>query len=193
MLLGLAWLPVLPLTTYLLARRLTGRANVALLAAIVTTFGGGFDVSADRLWVNSLFLSGQEAYPLYPRDIVFGLLPLALWAFLRALDEPGRWLRWSLLSGAILGACALVQVQVLLPIPFAFAAPAIAVAWRDAARRSRAIVALILTGAVGLVAIAPWILGVARDLSRNAAPGSTSRITWTRSRSPSGTIRSSSA
>jgi hypothetical protein len=171
MLLGLAWLPVLPLTTYLVARRLTGRPNVALLAAVLTTFGGGFDVSGDRLWVNSLFLNGQEAYPLYPRDIVFGLLPLALWAFLRALDEPGRWLRWSLLSGAILGACALVQVQVLLPIPFAFAAPAIALAWRTPARRGRAIGALVVAGLVGLVAIAPWILGVVRDLSRNAEVG----------------------
>ena len=81
MILGLAWLPVLPLTTYLLARRLTGRPNVAILAAVLTAFGGGFDLSPDRLWVNSLFPSGQEAYPLYPRDLVFGLLPLAIWAF----------------------------------------------------------------------------------------------------------------
>lgn len=168
LLLSLAWLPVLPLTTFLLARRLTGRPGVALLAAALAAFAGGYDLSPDRLWVNSLFMAGQEAYPLYPRDLVFGLLPLAVWAFIRALDEPGHWLRWSLLSGLILGVCALVQVQVLLPIPFALGAPALAVAWRSPARRRPVIAAYIVTGAVALAAVAPWLLSVMTDLSRNA-------------------------
>jgi hypothetical protein len=60
-LLTLAWLPVLPIGTFLLARRLTGRPWVALLAAILTSFAGGYDLNAGRLWVNSLFMAGHEA------------------------------------------------------------------------------------------------------------------------------------
>ena len=167
MILGLAWLPVLPLTTYLLARRLTGRPNVAILAAVLTAFGGGFDLSPDRLWVNSLFPSGQEAYPLYPRDLVFGLLPLAIWAFIRALDEPGRWLRWSLFSGAILGICGLIQVQLLLPIPLVLGVPAVALAWRQPAHRRTVLASLAVAGLVALGFVAPWIVEVAGQIGRN--------------------------
>ena len=65
-LLTLLWLPVLPIGTFLLTRRLTGRPWVAVLAAMITSFGGAFVLTAGRLWVNSLFMAGQEAYPLYP-------------------------------------------------------------------------------------------------------------------------------
>ena len=159
--------PVLPLTTYLLARRLTGRPNVAILAAVLTAFGGGFDLSPDRLWVNSLFPSGQEAYPLYPRDLVFGLLPLAIWAFIRALDEPGRWLRWSLFSGAILGICGLIQVQLLLPIPLVLGVPAVALAWRQPAHRRTVLASLAVAGLVALGFVAPWIVEVAGQIGSN--------------------------
>ena len=90
---GSLWLPVIPLGAYLLARRLTGRADVALVAAALTAFGGGLDLSNDRLWVNSMFLVGQVAYPIYPRDLVFGILPFAILAFLRATDGGRRWAR----------------------------------------------------------------------------------------------------
>ena len=43
MLLGILWLPVIPLGAYLLARRVTGRTDVALIAAALTAFGGGFE------------------------------------------------------------------------------------------------------------------------------------------------------
>ena len=33
-----------------------------------------------------MFLVGQVAYPIYPRDLVFGILPFAILAFLRATD-----------------------------------------------------------------------------------------------------------
>ena len=93
-LLGIVWLPVIPLGAYLLARRLTGRGDVALVAAALTAFGGGLDARNDRLWVNSMFLVGQVAYPIYPRDLVFGILPFAILAFLRATDgERRRWVR----------------------------------------------------------------------------------------------------
>ena len=49
-LLGIAWLPAIPLGAYLLARRLSGRTDVGLVAAALTAFGGGLDVSNDRLW-----------------------------------------------------------------------------------------------------------------------------------------------
>ena len=94
MLLGILWLPVIPLGAYLLARRLTGRTDVALIAAALTAFAGGFDVSLDRLWVNSMFMVGQVVYPIYPRDLVFGLLPFAMLAFLRAADG-GRGAGWA--------------------------------------------------------------------------------------------------
>ena len=110
------WEAVLPLATFVLTRALTGRSDVSLLATILTVFGGAFELSSDRLWVNSLFLVGQAAYPLFPRDLVFGLLPLAVLAFVRSL-EPGRTWAWALGAGLILGACALIQVQLLLPIP----------------------------------------------------------------------------
>ena len=103
-LLGIAWLPVIPLGAYLLTRRLTGRRDVALVAAILTSFGGGFDVSADRLWVNSMFMVGQAFVPVYPRDLVFGLLPFAILAFLRATEGEGRWLAWAVLAGGLLAA-----------------------------------------------------------------------------------------
>ena len=162
------WLPVLPLTTYLLARRLTCRPGVALIAVVLTVFGGAYDLSADRLWVNSLFPAGHEAFPLYPRDVVFGLLPLAAWAFLRALDPVDtRWLRWSLLAGVLLGVCGLFQVQLLLPIPFAFLVPAI-VAWRrDPGRRRAAVGSLLVAGATSLALVAPWIVGAVALIRHN--------------------------
>jgi hypothetical protein len=167
-LLGVMWLPVLPLTTYLLARRLTGRPVVAAIAVVLTVFGGAYDLSADRLWVNSLFPAGHEAFPLYPRDVVFGLLPLAAWAFVRAIDPADtRWLRWSLLAGIVLGVCGLFQVQLLLPIPFAFLAPAI-VAWRRDPRRSGALAgSLLISGLATVVIVAPWIVGAVDLIRRN--------------------------
>ncbi|HLO36589.1 MAG TPA: hypothetical protein VK194_10920, partial [Candidatus Deferrimicrobium sp.] len=118
LLLGYAWLPILPLGTFALARYVTGRADTALVAAALTVFGGAYDLGPDRLWVNSLFVSGHQFYPLYPRDLVFGLLPLAVLAFLRALDAERGW-RWAVVAGGLVGACALIQVQLLLPIPLA--------------------------------------------------------------------------
>lgn len=158
-LLTLAWLPVLPIGTFLLVRRLTGRPWVALLATALTVFGGAYVLSAGRLWVNSLFLNGHEAYPLYPRDIVFALLPFVGWAFLRALDRDRRWPASAAAAGLLLGLCAVVQVQLLLPIPLALAAPALAVAWRDPGRRRQALLALAVAGALSAALVAPWFLG----------------------------------
>ena len=119
--LGLLWLPVIPLGAYLLTRRLTGRRDVALVAAVLTAFAGGFDLSADRLWVNSMFMVGQAFYPIYPRDLVFGLLPFAVLAFLRATDDGSRAWAWAALAGVLLGACGLLQIQLLIPIPLTLA------------------------------------------------------------------------
>ena len=138
-LLGILWLPVIPLGAYLLTRRLTGRADVALVAAALTAFAGGLDFANDRLWVNSMFLVGHVAYPIYPRDLVFGILPFAMLAFLRATDGERRWVGWALVAGGLLGLCALIQVQLLLPIPVALAVLAVARAWRDRDRWMAAI------------------------------------------------------
>lgn len=165
-LLGVVWLPVLPLSTFLLARYLTGRAAVALVAATLTVFGGGYDFAADRLWVNSLFLVGHEAYPLYPRDIVFGLLPLGVYFFLRALDGPARW-RWAAIAGLLLGACGLIQVQLLLPIPFALATVAVAVGVRHPERRVTAVAALAVTGAMTILLVGPWLIEIANTIRLN--------------------------
>ena len=167
-LLGIVWLPVIPLGAYLLTRRLTGRGDVALVAAALTAFAGGFDLGNDRLWVNSMFLVGQVAYPIYPRDLVFGILPFAILAFLRATDaERGRWGGWALIAGGLLGICAWIQIQLLIPIPVALTTMALARAWRDPGRRKVAIAALVTTGSVAYLVVAPWLLWLAGVSERN--------------------------
>ena len=165
--LGILWLPVIPLGAYFLARRLTGRTDVALVAAALTAFGGGLDVSNDRLWVNSLSMVGQVAYPIYPRDLVFGLLPFAMLAFLRAMDGGRRWPVWAVAAGLVLGLCGLIQVQLLLPIPFALVAFALVVAWRNRSRWLVATGALMTTGLVTLALVGPWLAYLAGTISRN--------------------------
>ena len=166
MLLGILWLPVIPLGAYLLARRITGRTDVALIAAALTAFGGGFDVSLDRLWVNSMSMAGQVAYPVYPRDLVFGLLPFAMLAFIRAADGGRRWLGWAALAGVLVGVCGLIQVQLLLPIPFALATYALVVA-RRARSPWHAFGALVMAGLVAAALISPWLVFIARTIARN--------------------------
>jgi hypothetical protein len=166
-LLGFVWLPVIPLGAYLLARRLSGRADVALVAAGLTAFAGGLDVSNDRLWVNSMFMVGQVASPIFPRDLVFGILPFAMLAFLRATDGGRRWMGWAAVAGGLLGLCALIQVQLLLPIPFAFAALAAARAWRDRARWRPALGALVATGLVAVALVGPWLVYLAGIIRTN--------------------------
>lgn len=164
------WLPVLPLGTYLLASRLTGRRDAALLASGLTLFGGGFDFSGERTWVNSLFMSGHAAAPVYPRDIVFGILPWAMLASIRGLEsasEPGRdYLRWAVLAGVLFGIAALTQIQLFLPVPFAIGAVAIVAAVRPGARRRRLAVAVVVIGAVAALAVTPWIVAILTEISR---------------------------
>jgi hypothetical protein len=166
LLFGFAWLPVLPLATFALARHVTGRSDTAVLAAALTTFGGAYDLSSDRLWVNSLFLVGHQFYPLFPRDLVFGLLPLAVLAFLRALEGNRGW-PWAVLAGGLFGACALIQVQLLLPIPIALLLVALATAVVDPNRRRNAALVLVVTGGLTALAIAPWLLDTVATIRRN--------------------------
>lgn len=172
--LHLALLPALPVGTFLLARRLTGRPWVAVVAVALTLFGGAYDLNAGRQWVNSLFLGGQAAYPAYPRDLVFAILPFATYAFVRALEpappRPTRArgsLAWAAAAGVLLGAAALVQVQLLLPIPVVFTATALVVAARDPGRRGRALAALCVTGGLALLLIAPWLIETVETIRRN--------------------------
>ena len=167
LLLGFAWLPVLPLTTWALARRVTARSDIALVAAVLTVFGGAYDLGPDRLWVNSLFLAGQQAYPLYPRDIVFGLLPLAMLLFLRALDGGPRAWRWAVGSGVVLGACALIQVQLLLPIPITLVATAAATVALDRRRWRIALGSVIATGGLTALIVSPWLVPIVATIRRN--------------------------
>jgi uncharacterized protein DUF6541 len=166
-LLGIAWLPVIPLGAYLLTRRLTGRRDVALVAAILTAFGGGFDVSADRLWVNSMFMVGQAFVPVYPRDLVFGILPFAVLAFLNATEGERRWLGWAVLAGALLGVSGLVQIQLLIPIPLALTSLVVVLALRDRSRVRPLLVALLATGVTALAFVTPWLLYVASIVRKN--------------------------
>ncbi len=163
-------LPILPLGTYLLANRLTGRPWVAVLAVALTLFGGAYDLNPVRQWVNSLFMGGQAAWTAYPRDLVFAILPLAAYAFVRAVEPAAdrrRWPAWAAAGGLLLGGAALVQVQLLLPIPFAFAATVVVIAARDPARRGRALVALVVMGALALLLAAPWLAQTLDTIRRN--------------------------
>jgi hypothetical protein len=165
-LLGFIWLPVLPLTTFALARHVTGRSDMALVAAALTLFGGAYDLAPDRLWVNSLFLVGHQAYPIFPRDLVFGLLPLAMLAFLRSLESTRGW-AWAVVAGGLLGACALIQVQLLLPIPIALIVAAVATAVAEPASRRRAAVALVVTGGLTALAVGPWLIRILATIRQN--------------------------
>ena len=135
--------------------------------AALTAFAGGLDLGNDRLWVNSMFLVGHVAYPIYPRDLVFGILPFAMLAFLRATDGDRRWVGWALVAGGLLGLCALIQVQLLLPIPIALAALALARAWCHPDRWISAIGGLVITGAVTLLLVGPWLVWLAGVIAKN--------------------------
>jgi hypothetical protein len=169
-LLTIVWLPVLPIGTFVLTRHVTGRPWVALIAATLTVFGGGYNLSAGRQWVNSLFQSGQEAYPLFPRDIVFGLLPFAVFAFLRSVEPRGRQgsvLKWAVLAGLLFGVAGLIQVQLLLPLPIAILVTAIVVARRDPARRVPAAAAIVAMAVVAAVLTVPWVVTQLDAIARN--------------------------
>jgi hypothetical protein len=168
-LLTLIWLPVLPIGTFALVRWLTGRPWVAVLAATLTVFGGAYDLSAGRLWVNSLFMVGHETYPLYPRDVVFALLPFALLAFFKALAADGRRpaIGWAAVAGGLFAACSLVQVQLLLPLPIALIAVVLVVAVRSPERRWQAVGVLVLTGTLAAALFAPWFVGQLEAIRRN--------------------------
>ena len=165
--LGVLWLPVIPLGAYLLTRRLSGRRDVALLAAVLTAFAGGFDLSADRLWVNSMFMVGQAFYPIYPRDLVFGLLPFAILAFLRATDDGSRALGWAALAGVLLGVCGLLQIQLLIPIPVTLAFVVIVLGLRHEVRWFRLVGVLVVTGLTAAVLVAPWLIDLAGTIRTN--------------------------
>ncbi|HTC86092.1 MAG TPA: hypothetical protein VK656_05285 [Candidatus Acidoferrum sp.] len=181
-LLTVLWIPLLPIGTFLLARRLTGRPWVAILATALTAFAGGFDLQAGRLWVNSLFMGGQEAYPLFPRDVVFAILPFALLLVIRALEAGPirRAIGWAAASGVLFGLCGLVQIQLLLPLPFALVAGALCLARLEPERRWRSVAVVLVAGTVAALIVAPWLLtelalirrngGVALDSSDSLTP-----------------------
>lgn len=166
-LLGILWLPVIPLGAFVLTRRLTGRPGVALLATVLTAFAGGLDLSPDRLWVNSMFMAGQAFYPIYPRDLVFGILPFAMLAFLRGTDGDHPTMRWAVIAGGLLGICGLIQVQLLLPIPLTLAIYVFVVAIRHPGRARRAIAALVVTGIATIVIVGPWLGYIAATIESN--------------------------
>lgn len=170
-LLTLVSLPILPIGTFALTRRLTGRHVVALLATVLTLFGGGLDLSADRTWVNSLFVSGQASAPIYPRDLVFGVLPWAMLAAVvsfEATGSPGRrYLGLAAVAGVLLGLAGLVQVQLLLPVPIGLLTLAVALGIRRPADRLRLAVAVGTIGALALAVILPWIVAIAGAIVRN--------------------------
>jgi hypothetical protein len=168
--LGLIWLPVIPLGAYLLTRRLTGRRDVALVAAVFTAFAGGFDLSDGGLWVNSMFMVGQAFYPIYPRDLVFGLLPFAMLAFLRATDDDptgSRVVAWAALAGVVLGICGLIQIQLLIPVPFTLALLVVVVGLRHPGRWGRLVGVLLVTGLTPTILVGPWLAYVAATIQTN--------------------------
>ena len=168
-LLTLLWIPVVPIGAFLLTRRVTGRSDVAVLAAVLTAFAGAYDPNARRQWVNSLFQGGHIAYPLYPRDVVFGLMPFGVLAYLHALTAQTRvrLVGGAALAGGLFGVAGLIQIQLLLPLPFAILGATAFVLVRDPARRGAALVALVLTGAIAALLVAPWLVAQVEAIGRN--------------------------
>jgi hypothetical protein len=160
-LLTILFMPVLPIGTFLLARSVTGRPWVALLAAAFTLFAGGLDFRAGRLWVDSLFIGGHNAWPIYPRDVAFGIIPFVLLAFLRAVDARRirRAVPAAIACGVLAGVAGLVQVQMLVPIPVAMLVVAVWQGRRGTGRGGPAVVSVAVSAAVSVAVIAPWFLG----------------------------------
>lgn len=162
------WLPVLAVGTFLFARRLTGRPWVALLAATLTVFAGGYDLRAEALGTAALAISGHVAWPLHPRDLALGLLPWGVHAYLRALDAtaPGGATRWAAAAGLAFGATALVEPTTLLPVPLALVATAAVHESRGGSPRIPIAVSILVTGLVAIAVAAPWLTGLLTALAR---------------------------
>jgi hypothetical protein len=110
------------------------------------------------------------AAPIYPRDIVFSLLPWAMLLALKALETTGRpgWacLGWAAGAGVLLGASGLVQVQLLLPVPIAIVAVAAVRFLRRRTSGLRLAAVVVVIGSAALMPILPWIVAVLGELSR---------------------------
>jgi hypothetical protein len=112
--------PLLPLTTYWTARSLNLDRAVSVVAAVLTTFAGGWKTTEDRVWVDSLFVGQHNFFPTFPRDIAFVLLPLGLVCVHRAVVQgwrPGAWL-----AGVVFALMVLAHTQTAV-----FAAPLLAI------------------------------------------------------------------
>ena len=101
---AVAW----PLAALLLARRVWRGdwLSAGLFVALVTA-AAPLSTSTDQLWADSALPSGHNFAPVYPRDIAFTLLLVALWA---ALSDRRR-VR-VLGAGSILAAATLFQPQI---------------------------------------------------------------------------------
>ncbi|MCC7105990.1 MAG: hypothetical protein IT307_12680 [Chloroflexi bacterium] len=115
-LLSIAASPLTPLAAYFLARTLGFDRVVALVGAFCSTFGGGWRIAPDRVWVDSLFVGQHNFFPLFPRDIAFLLLPLGFACFYRGLVH--NWRPGAPLAGLALGVMILAHTQTAF-----FAAP----------------------------------------------------------------------
>lgn len=115
-LLSIAAAPLTPLAAYFLARVLGFDRLVALVGAFFSTFGGGWRIASDRVWVDSLFVGQHNFFPLFPRDIAFLLLPLGFACFYRGLVH--GWRPGAPLAGLVFGLMILAHTQTAV-----FAAP----------------------------------------------------------------------
>lgn len=105
-----SWLATLawPLAALLLARRVwPGDWLSAGVFVVLVTAAAPLSTSTDQLWVESALPSGHNFAPVYPRDVAFTLLLVALWAALS-----NRWRVRVFGAGSILAAATLFQPQI---------------------------------------------------------------------------------
>jgi hypothetical protein len=156
---GLAW----PLALWILGGRIwPGDRLVRALFAFIGTVAGPLSTNEGRIWVASALPSGQNFWPLYPRDVGLVLMVFTAWTTL----SPRAWVR-AVGSGCLIGLTAVFHVQAAI-ITGLLAALWLLLAAPDR-RIARAAVEVLVAGATALIVSAWWWLPrviALRDSSR---------------------------
>lgn len=140
---------------------LVGAGTVMLVGLLGRRVGGDAVglVAASIGAVHPLFF--QPDGVLMSESPYFLLVSGILLAALGALDDPGRWWRWSIL-GLVIGFATLTRPEALLFVPLLVIPLGLA---RGRCARARAVAVSVALGATAVV-VSPWILHVSATFDR---------------------------